>query len=159
MTTPRSRRLLWLRPVLFLVFTLSLPFTWSEELHVSCDGQPLAPSTYETGIQLLFREPEGIVLTLVLMGVPLALFWLATRAGLWLRIVAHVTAALATGSLFVIAHFSATFSFGRIRVHPAAYIGLTALALAAIEALSRALLEFAEWLKARQVAKSRGSTP
>jgi hypothetical protein len=64
---------------------------------------------------------------------------------------AHLVAAVASTMLTLLALFAATFSlFSPVRLRFAAYVGITALALSALEALTRAGLAFARWLPTRR---------
>jgi hypothetical protein len=146
----RRERALWLRPALFAVFAASLPLAWREASPTSCSGTPLGPTATEHGWHLLFHELEPALIVAFLVVCALVLTFVVARARVVVQIIGHLVAAVASAMLFFVGLFAATFSlFTPIRLREGAYFGLTALALAAVEALTRAGLAFARWLHER----------
>jgi len=134
-----------------VLFALTLPFTGKETTPRGCDGHPLGPGVAETGVQLFTREVEASLVMLVLVAAVLTLGWVADHVGLLGRLAAHLAAAVASTMLSLLALFAATFSlFSPARPRFAAYVGIAALALSAVEALARAGVAFARWLPTRR---------
>ena len=155
---PASRRALWLRPALFALFALSLPFTWTEETPRGCDGRITGAAELESGYQVLFEEPKTVGLFVALAAVCVVLGLLTPRVRAWLRVVAHAVAALAAWTLFAAAHFAATFTLvSEIRLRLAGLLGLGALAAVCLDALARALCELVHLLRT-WLAQRRRST-
>lgn len=147
--TPRSHRALWLRPVLFAIVIVALPFKWTEV--TTCGSAP--HTEIKTGLSL-FEDVGAGLIALSLAVLMFALLFLAPRARPVLAALAHFLSALLCLSLLALFHFLATFTLGeKIRVLPAGYVGLGALVVAVVEATIRFILSLLEWIWAWQDAR------
>ena len=146
------RRAPWLRVVLIAGFLLSLPLQWIEETPSGCGARP-GPPVVKTGWELVTRDSKamGMIAFLMICGLALLALSRARRAGSGTRLAAHVVATATGALLFVLVHFAATFTlFARLKLLPGALVGLCCLALATVEALTRAIGELLALVAARR---------
>lgn len=138
--TRRSERALWVRPVLFVIVVITLPFNWTEV--TTCQSTP--STELRTGLSLFqhFHEAATVLTVTVLM---FALLFLAPRVRPVLAAVAQLLSAFLCFSILAIVHFLATFAVGdKVRILPAGYVGFVALVLAVVEGTLRFILSVLE---------------
>lgn len=137
----RSLRALWLRPVLFAIVIVTLPFPWT--VVTSCGSSP--KTEVKNGFAL-FEDLGAALLAITLTVLMFALVYLAPRVRPFLAALAQLLSALLCLAILAFFHFLATFTIGdKIRVLPAGYIGLGALVAAVAEATIRFILSALEW--------------
>ncbi|MCA9599222.1 MAG: hypothetical protein KC776_38190 [Myxococcales bacterium] len=137
---PRSVRRLWIRPLLFGIAVVTLPFPWVE-VQGTC-GAPMHSPEVSTGAQLLTKDPAPAIVLATLVVLSLALLFLAPRLTRGLRIVVQLAGSVANATVLFLTWFLATFVlFANVKLKAPVIIASVALVATLVESLWRMTLD------------------
>ncbi|MEZ4222007.1 MAG: hypothetical protein R3B13_13825 [Polyangiaceae bacterium] len=145
---PQSVRRLWIRPLLFGIALVTLPFPWIE-VQGSC-GAPMYSREIKTGLQLLGKDVAPPIILCVLVLLSLALLFLAPRLTRGTRVVAQLVATIVNGVVLLFTWFLVTFQpLSHIKLKPAVLVAVTAMATTLVESVWRMTLDLREMVARR----------
>jgi hypothetical protein len=151
----------FLRLGMFVLFGLTLPFTWGES--ASCNG----PTRTFTGFEQVTKEPGSVISIALLFLTPILFaFCLHLARAAWLRLgfecIASMFSSLALFYCFLSAVFSGDLLHKSTRVYPAPWIATMATLVMTLDAYWGVILQIKQMVQAHRRAKearARGEQP